>query len=138
MASDFFVIRSLAASYSVLALVFLAAGCSKPTTGTLTGTVKVDGQPAKEGAITLIPVDGKGRTAGGVIKDGQYSATASLGQMKVEIRVPKIVGEEKLYDIAHSPMKPKMQESLPKRYNDNTELTVEVTAGEVVKNFDLK
>lgn len=59
------------------AIVFLAAvvlsaaaGCTNKTT--LSGQVTYDGQPVENGAITLLPADGKGPSAGGPIKAGRY------------------------------------------------------------------
>jgi hypothetical protein len=112
-------------------------GCAKPTTGVVTGAVTVDGQPAKSGSIAFFPTDGKGASAGAEIVDGRYTAKAPFGTSKVEIRVPKVVGQKKLYDTADSPVKPLMDESLPARYNDQTELTVDVKPGETQKDFAL-
>jgi hypothetical protein len=119
------------------ALLAAAAGCAEPTTGRVSGTVTIDGQPAKMGSIAFMPADGKGRTAGSEIVDGEYAAAVSLGEMKVEIRVPKIVGEKKLYDTPDSPMKSLMAESLPARFNDETELRLQVAPGENPKDFEL-
>jgi hypothetical protein len=116
---------------------FMAPGCSEPTTGVVTGTVTVDGAPAKSGSIAFFPVDGKSSTSGAEIVGGQYSAKASFGTHKVEIRVPKVVGEKKLYDTADSPVKQILEESLPPRYNDETELTLEVKPGETQQDYDL-
>jgi hypothetical protein len=114
-----------------------AAGCEEPTTGVVTGTVTVDGQPAKSGAISFFPVDGRSRTTGAEIIDGQYTAEAPFGVSKVEIRVSTAVGQKKLYDTPDSPMKPILVEALPARYNDRTELTVDVQPGENRQDFTL-
>ncbi len=45
-----------------------------------------------------MPVDGKTATTGAVIENGKYKSDAPLGESKVEIRVPKVVGKKKLYD----------------------------------------
>jgi hypothetical protein len=121
----------------VLAALVLASGCAEPTTGTVNGEILVDGSAPKSGSIAFIPVDGKGTTAGAEIVDGKYTAEASLGSMKVEIRVPKVVGQKKLYDTPDSPMKSLMAESLPARYNDATELVLEVKPGENRQDYDL-
>jgi hypothetical protein len=113
----------------ILAVAALAVGCAEPTTGRVTGTVSIDGQPAKMGSIAFFPVDGQGATTGGEIIDGQYAADVSLGEMKVEIRVPKVVGHKKLYDTADSPVKPLMEETLPAKFNDATELRLKVEPG---------
>jgi hypothetical protein len=114
-----------------------AVGCEEPTRGVVTGTVTVDGAPAKSGSIAFFPVDGKSSTTGAEIADGQYRAEVPFGQQKVEIRVPKKVGEKKLYDTPDSPIKPILAESLPAKYNDATELTLEVKPGENQKDFQL-
>jgi hypothetical protein len=122
---------------AALLLVSLITGCAEPTTGTVTGAIKVDGAPAKTGSIAFFPTDGKSRTAGGEIVDGNYTAEVPLGVSKIEIRVPKVVGQKKLYDTPDSPIKPLLAESLPGKYNDATELTLEVRPGENRQDYDL-
>jgi hypothetical protein len=117
--------------------LILIVGCEEPTTGTVTGMVTVDGSPAKNGSIAFFPVDGKSSTAGAEIVDGRYTAQVSFGESKVEIRVPKVLGERKLYDAPNSPMKTVLAESLPARYNDATELTLKVQPGENRKDYQL-
>jgi hypothetical protein len=51
--------------------------------------------------------------------------------------VPKVVGERKVYDAPDSPIKSIMAESLPARYNDASELTVNVKRGENRQDFKL-
>jgi hypothetical protein len=117
-----------------------AAGCtdSGPLMGEVTGLVLVDGQPAKKGGITFIPVDGKSATAGAEIKDGRYTAKVPLGMAKVDIRVSKVVGKRKLYDTPDSPWQEELAEVLPAKYNDSTELRFEVKSGRNDKEWDLK
>jgi hypothetical protein len=121
-----------------LFVVLAIAGCAEPTTGVVTGTVTVDGAPATEGSsIAFFPIDRKSSTAGAEIIDGTYEATVPLGQSKVEIRVPKVIGQRKLYDTADSPIKNVMAESLPAKYNDASELTIDVQPGETQQDYDL-
>lgn len=121
------------------AVALVAAGCDAVPEGmaTVTGKVTVDGQTATEGAITFTPSDGMSQTTGGKIVDGRYEATAPIGLMRVLIRIPKVVGERKLYDTPDSPVQPIMEESLPPKYNDQSELEIEVRPGETECNFDL-
>jgi hypothetical protein len=126
--------RKAAAIFGVL----LVCGCAEPTTGVVTGAVKVDGSSAQTGSIAFFPVDGKSPTAGAEIIDGEYEATVPLGTAKVEIRVPKVIGERKLYDTPDSPVKQVMTESLPTKYNDASELMLEVKPGENRQDYDLK
>ena len=123
----------------LLAVAMLAAGCSKgPPMGEVTGTITVDGTPAKIGSISFFPIDGKSGTAGAAIKEGKYTADVPVGKVKVEIRVSKIVGEKKLYDTPDSKVQPIMEEVLPPKYNDRTELELDVQPGTNKRNYDLE
>src|SRR5262245_45958998 len=52
----------------------------------VSGTVTYEGTPLASGSISFAPVDGKGPTSGGPIKDGQYRVEGLLpGQKRVEI-----------------------------------------------------
>ena len=115
-------------------------GCSKqdPNRGQVTGLVEVDGQPAAEGAIAFTPIDGNSVASGGEIVNGRYTVAANIGPSKVAIRVPKTVGERKLYDTPDSPVRPIQEESLPAQYNDETTLTYDVKPGPNEQNFSLK
>jgi hypothetical protein len=104
----------------------------------VTGTVTIDGTPAEKGSVTFLPADGKSATAGGEIVNGKYSARVPLGTSKVQIRVPKVAGKKKLYNTPDSPMQDILEEVLPAKYNDKTELTFEVKAGKNEKNWELK
>ena len=121
----------------MLAAAVLFAGCAKPTTGTVTGKVTIDGVPAKSGSIAFFPVDGKSSTAGAEIVDGQYMAQVPPGASKVEIRVSKVVGQKKLYNTPNSPIQPLLEEVLPPKYNDETELTLDVQLGENHRDYQL-
>lgn len=125
----------------VYAALFLTAicsiGCEEPNVGHISGLVTVDGQPAQSGSIAFFPVDGRSSTAGSAIENGQYAAKVAPGVSRVEIRVSKVVGQQKLYDTPDSPVQPLLAEALPPRYNDQTELTLDVQAGENVKNWEL-
>jgi len=120
-----------------VALIVLLAGCSDNRTAEVAGTVSVDGQPVEKGSISFIPADGKGVTAGGEIKDGKYVAPGvPIGTMKVEIRVPKVTGKKMLYDDKNV-TRDTFSESLPKKYNVDTELRFDVQPGKNEKNWDI-
>lgn len=132
-------IERAAAGGGVLIVFLLAlAGCGDGSTGEVNGSVKVDGQPVEEGAITFIPVDGKTTTAGGSIKSGHYSAKVPVGVMKVEIRKPKITGYKKLYPTPDSQTRPVTEESLPAKYNEKTQLQLDVKPGANTKDWELQ
>jgi hypothetical protein len=123
---------------SLLIACLVALGCTDPNVGLLSGTVAIDGKPVKNGSIAFFPVDGQSYSSGAVISDGSYSAIVPIGKMRVEIRVAEVVGEKKLYDAPNSPVQPLLAELLPSRYNDASELGIEVVAGSHERNFDLE
>jgi hypothetical protein len=124
------------------ALLFLACvalvGCGKSNLATVSGTITVDGEPAKVGAISFFAVDGRAPTAGAQIVDGQYSAEVRPGKCFVQVRVSKVVGKKKLYDTPDSPVREVWAEVLPAKYNDATTLEFEVKPGENKQDYDLK
>jgi hypothetical protein len=123
-----------------IAALLGVSGCSSAdaTRGEVSGRVTIDGAPAAAGAIAFIPADGASPTAGGKIVDGKYSVVAPFGVAKVEIRVPRVVGQRTLYDTPDSPVQPVMEESLPKQFNDETRLTLEVKPGSIEHDFELQ
>lgn len=122
----------------LLLMAIVGCGSGTPSNrGQVTGLVTVDGVEPDSGAIAFSPVDGASPTAGGKIVDGKYSVEVPLGLCSVSIRVPKVMGEQKLYDTPDSPVQQVMAESLPPKFNDETELTLEVTPGENSHDFVL-
>jgi len=123
------------------ALVVLAClpGCEDgPRTGEVTGTVKVAGQiPPAGSSITFIPTDGKSQTAGAMLQDGRYSVRVPVGMSKVEIRVPRPVSRPGSKVQGPGAEGGLIEESLPAKYNDQSELTFEVKPGKNEKNWDL-
>src|SRR5690349_8565206 len=118
------------------ALITLA-GCSQSDLGTVTGNVTVDGEPAKVGAISFFAIDGRAPTAGAPIVDGKYTARVHPGQCMVQIRVSKVVGTKKLYDTPDSPVREVWAEVLPAKYNNSTQLKLDVKRGENVQEYAL-
>jgi hypothetical protein len=123
----------------LLAASILLAGCSDgPETGEVVGTVKVDGQtPAAGSSITFIPADGKTPSSGALIVDGRYSARVPVGVSKVEIRVPRPMKVSGKAGAGPGPGGDRVEESLPAKYNDKTELTLDVQKGKNEKDWDL-
>ena len=103
----------------------------------VSGTVSVDGKLSDKGGITFIPVDGQSPTAGAEIIDGTYTSMVPLGESKVQIRIPKVVGTRKLYNTPDSPEQEILEEVLPPKYNNQTELILVVEGGSMQKDWDL-
>ena len=124
-------------SYFLLSFLFLFGCGPESKMAILSGTVTIDGQPAETGSISFIPVDGMTQTAGASIENGKFTSEVPIGESKVEIRVPKVVGKQKLYDTPDSPEQEIMAEVLPAKYNEATELRFTADKGKNEKNFEL-
>jgi hypothetical protein len=130
---------SFAGAAGLLAALLAVAGCGGSKSAEVTGTVTVDGQvPAEGSSITFIPTDGKSRSAGALIEGGKYTARdVPVGTAKVEIRVPRPAGRPGKPQAGPGPGGDIIEESLPAKYNDKTELTFDVKSGRNEKNWDL-
>src|SRR6185295_9016630 len=92
-------IRRVVAALVVAVCCAAVAGCSKKSTlGTVTGTVTLDGEPLKSGAIHFVPADGRTAAADATITDGKYTVELPPGEKRVTISSPKVVGKRKMYE----------------------------------------
>jgi hypothetical protein len=109
----------------VLSIPCLLVGCTtKPVA--VSGTVELDGQPLKDGKITLIGEGGVPPEGPFDIRDGKFEGQVTPGKKKVEIRAYKMGQPTKMADkvIEATP-----ENYLPARYNSETKLTAEVSNG---------
>lgn len=98
------------------------------------GTVTLDGVPLAQGTINFGPKAGASGTATGAeIKDGKYSTRASEGEMSVTIRSQK---EETFQDPERGEIT-NLTETIPSRYNQQSELKAMIGPGKNTVNFDL-
>src|SRR5262245_59391622 len=90
-------LRALCAA-APLAAVTLLAGCSDSgSDGVVNGEVVLDGKaPLKKGLIRFVPTDGKKGPADAEITDGKFTARVPVGEVKVEISAPKVVGKMRM------------------------------------------
>ena len=79
--------------------------------------------------------------SGDRIEAGEYAADVAIGQAKVEIRVPRPARGSAPATAGPGPGGPGggglIEESLPPKYNDATELTIDVQRGKNVKDWEL-
>lgn len=128
---------------AVLLAGLLAAGCGGGSAGEVSGTVTVDGQtPAEGSSITFVPTGGPATGGGDVVKGGRYSVKLTAGTYKVEIRVPRPKGKmPKAAPDAGPGGGPggpaNIEESLPEKYHDKSELTFDVKPGKNEKNWEV-
>lgn len=117
-------------------------GCGRkgdgPETATVTGQVKLDGTPLAEGGISFMPSDGVGIPSGAKIVNGAYRAEVPLGEKRIEIRAPKVIGQKPAYDAPDSPKIDIIEEKVPARYNANSELKATVVKGSNTFDFPLE
>ena len=116
-------------------------GCQKddgPAKSPVSGQVTLDGTPLAEGQISFMPGNGVGISTGGKITNGTYRVDVPLGEMRVEIRAPKKVGEKSAYDAPDSPKMPIFEEKIPVKYNANSELKTTVAKGANKADFKLE
>jgi hypothetical protein len=126
----------------LLAVCFVslaAQGCSSDSSkGAVSGTVTLDGQALASGLIRFVPVDGRTPSADATITDGEFSAEVPIGEKRVSISAPKVVGKRKAYQTADAPSIDIVEELLPARYNVTSELTLNVTGGRQEAEFKLE
>ena len=133
----------LARTSRLLLSCLLLSGCADDAkTGTVSGTVTVNGEIPMDGSsINFVSSDGKSPSAGDTLKQGKYSTTVSIGTVKVEIRVPRPQTRAKPSPKSEGPGPGAggfIEESLPAEYNDKTTLTLEVKPGSNEKNWDIQ
>jgi hypothetical protein len=131
-------VRCVFAVCAIVLATSALAGCSNEAPkGVVKGEVTLDGQPLKTGLITFAPLDGKSQTADATIADGKFSAEVPLGEMRVEIKSPRVIGKRKMYDTPDSPTVDDVAEAIPAQYNVNSKLKVTVVKGTVEPKFPL-
>jgi hypothetical protein len=107
------------------------SGCWK-SSPSITGTVRLDGDPLPSGWIHFIPVEGTpGPDAGAVIEEGEYRVTKGLvaGEYRVEIHGSRESTVRKERDpITPTELILAEVEAVPAEYNKKSQLTATVQA----------
>jgi hypothetical protein len=102
----------------------------------------MDGQPVSEGSISFEPLDGQGSVTGGPIAQGQYRVEGDSGFIPGEKRV-RIVGVRKTGRRLPNPEAPgefvdEVVMYIPRRFNSESQLKLNVAAGDNNHDFQLK
>jgi hypothetical protein len=118
-------------------LVAMVLGCGQAL-GTVSGTVTVDGQPLAKGVISFVPADGNGAPITAEIKSGSYAVQAVAGRKTVQISAPIVTGQRKEYNAADAPLVDITEESLPPKYNSESELTFDLNRGSQTKDWSVQ
>lgn len=99
----------------------------------VSGFIKLDGEPLPEGTITFISADNTTHSAQGKIQNGKYVVIVPVGEKQVEIHASRWTGKPyEKYDIMET------EQYLPAIYNENSQLTAEVTSAQNIQlDFEL-
>ena len=137
MRISFNVVRRAAAGWVIAVAALLAAGCGgggagdQPELGQVSGVVTLDGQPLPNATVEFSPEQGR-PSIGKTDEEGHYELQytqdetgAKIGPHKVRIRT---------FDYAT----PDAAERVPAKYNEQTELTADVTPGSNTIPFELE
>ncbi|WP_146118549.1 hypothetical protein [Blastopirellula marina] len=122
------------------AFTLFTVGCGGPKSNKLemTGKVTLNGQPLPEGTITIEATDDMGGVDGGMITNGEYKVMTTPGDKLVKINATKVVGQKKTYNTPDSPMEDIVQEIIPPKYNQKSELNVTVKEDATSHDFTLE
>jgi len=125
-------------------VLVLVAGCggSGIERVEVSGTITLDGKPVESGSVLLIPLKG-GPTAGRAFTGGEFhigqSDGPSPGPYRVEITAFRGTGEMIPDGDFPDKLEERQEQYIPPRYNDQSELEVQVSAeGENHWDFKLK
>lgn len=123
------------ASASLLAMLVVGCSNGRPM-GDVQGRVTLNGKPLSEGAVRFIPIKGDTPATGGIIRDGIFKVQVPVSKQRVEIS-SNVVDREK------TPPNPTgdqivMKILVPERYNNRSELTLDVVSGLNEPVYDLK
>jgi hypothetical protein len=130
--------------FALLFPLLATGGCKRggktvgPPKDQVSGTVTYDGSPLIRGQIIFVDKGDDPRRYGGDLIDGKFSFECTVGEKEVVVQGfregPDGTGDEIGLGGIGS-----IEQYLPARYNESTELTAEVVAGEEnVFNFDLE
>jgi hypothetical protein len=129
----------------VCGMLFLSGCGGDRPTAPASGTVKMNGKPLANASLTFQPIGGGMASTGITDTSGRYTLNflysedegAIVGTHNVIIRTHKKAANTE--DTSNDRADPSARDPIPRRYNDATELTMEVPAdGTDSADFDLK
>ena len=136
--------RILLPASAVLFCLALAAGCSDAYSGRreISGMIKLQDQPLKEGSITFLPLDGQETQSGAPIQNGEYKLPRKNGLMPGKYRVQITSGDGKTptEEQAGAPGSSNIVsvDLIPEDWNVNSKQQIEVkSSGDNKFNFDI-
>ena len=117
----------------IAALSCFCVGCGGDGLIAVSGTISWNGEPIEKGMINFYPADPSQRPHGSPITDGKFQFRTSPGEKRVEVFADRPVGEP------DPVMKVQRREQyIPTRYNEQTELTANVSESDRTFEFVLE
>ncbi|PQO46968.1 hypothetical protein [Blastopirellula marina] len=128
--------KTVIPSWIVPALLLLGlTGCGSGNSGTVSGTLTVDGEPSGGYFVYFEPTDGNAEAVGGAVADGSYSLTYGRGSTQIP------VGEYRVYvtptDLIDNVPMPKVKVEADYLNRDKTTLVKKVEAGTNVIDLEI-
>lgn len=123
------------AAVSLLICGLTGCGSSRPDQGRITGDVSLDGVPITDGRIQFEDVQGQASSAGGKIENGSYDVLSPVASMKVRIVAYREV-PGKFIEMNPGVKTPFIEQYIPTKYNETSDLTVDIKPGS--NTFDFK
>lgn len=127
-----------------LGVLLVGIGCtrSQPNVATITGEVRLDGQPLEQGSIRFLPAEGvEGSVAGGEIVNGHYQlsgkAGPAIGWNRVEINGTRKTGRMISKPFPQRGTVEETVEAIPPRFNTASTLRFEVETGDNTADFEV-
>ncbi len=109
-----------------LALSFAVSGCNGGADGPplvgVSGEVVLDGVPVKHGVIVFESADGKTRSYGGTIEDGEFSFDSTAGAKRVRIEAYRDVHDARVLGPDGVSMTAGSEQYVPDTYNARSSL----------------
>ncbi len=117
-------------------VLFFASGCkSGDGKVDVSGTVTFNGKPVEEGTIQFVHTADTADTV--TITDGKYATRIPPGSKKVAVHAYRKTGEFLRDPTDKQSGYPVVSNYIPAKFNDQSELTAEVSKSGGVHNFDL-
>lgn len=127
-----------------LCFCFLLPGCgagNAPERASIQGQVTFDGEPVEEGSIQFVPEQGVvGKPVATQISQGKYELSGdkgpAVGKNKVVIQATRKTGKQ-VKDIMGE-MVEERESYIPPKYNEQSELFIEIKSGSNTEDFSLE
>ena len=111
-------------------------GCGKnPAPAKVTGTVTLDGKPVPSAEITFAPEDGSRLSQAMTDAEGKYELRFSASTIGAVVGTHKVTIRTGPSEKSDDPNAPK--ETIPSKYNTESQLKETLKSGKNVVNFDL-